>query len=167
MLCSSGRRQSSHCYGINTSSRPCTLVTPQPLPRVTKTRANSSNVQPQNMCSSEQRGSETGGRGGQDPLSASNGLFSPPQVGHFKWRCCKSLRRFITVSKVDKSQSESEFLEPDGLLEKERHVLMADSSIIDRLQCLWPIHVTCNNDYSLLYKVHILICAGRAAIECR
>lgn len=44
------------------------------------------------------------------------------------------------MSRVKKIQSESEFLKPEGLLKNEKHVLMADSSIIDKLECLWPIY---------------------------
>lgn len=62
-------------------------------------------------------------------------------------------------------QLESEFLEPDGLLEDEKHVLMAGPSIIDTLRCLWPICATCNNNYSMVYKVHMLMFAGKATIE--
>lgn len=94
-LCSSGRRQSSHCDRINTSSQPCTLLTRQLLPRVTETRANSTKCTTSKHVFRWVRGSGTGGR---DPLSASKA--PPPHPHHHKWgvlNCC--FRRFITVSR--------------------------------------------------------------------
>lgn len=99
-LCSSGRRQSSHCSRINASSRPRTLLTPQLLPRVTEMRANGTKCTTSKHVFHWVRGSGTGGRGGRDPLSASNPHRPPHKRGRFQRCCCKSFRRFITVSRV-------------------------------------------------------------------